>query len=116
MARIKSKKRSAANSKTSPPKPVFFLDRSLGKHVVADALRQAGVEVRIHTDHFAENELDEVWLREVGRHGWIVLTKDKNIRHRVLELSALITARVSAFILTSGNLTHTISPRNAAVL
>jgi predicted nuclease of predicted toxin-antitoxin system len=102
---MKSKKRSAANSKKSPPKPVFFLDRSLGKHIVADALRHAGAEVRIHGDHFAEDEKDERWLREVGKQGWIVLTKDKNIRYHLLEIAALIRGAVSAFILTSGNLT-----------
>lgn len=105
MAGMKSKKRSAANSKKSPPKPVFFLDRSLGKHIVSDALRLAGAEVRIHADLFAEDEKDEKWLREVGQKGWIVLTKDKNIRYHQLEIAALIRGAVAAFILTSTDLT-----------
>jgi hypothetical protein len=36
----------------SPPERlVFFIDRSLGRKVIPDALRAAGEEVRIHDDH-----------------------------------------------------------------
>ncbi len=99
----KSKKRSAANSKLPEP-IVFFLDRALGNKVIADALRAAGAEVRIHSDHFAAAAPDAEWLIEVGRQGWIVLTKDSKIRYRTIERMALINARVGAFVLVSGNL------------
>jgi hypothetical protein len=49
--------------------PVFFVDRSLGKHVVPDALRAAGAHVEVHDDHFAQDALDEVWLPAVGQNG-----------------------------------------------
>ena len=64
---------------------IFFLDRSLGKHIVANALRQAGAVVKLHDDHFPQDARDEEWLREVGRREWIVLTKDSRIRHRAHE-------------------------------
>ena len=83
---------------------VFFVDRSLGKHTIAEALRQAGVEVQIHDDHFPQNATDETWLREVGRRGWIVLTKDTWIRRRSNERTALMRAGVRAFVLIAGNL------------
>jgi predicted nuclease of predicted toxin-antitoxin system len=91
---------------------IFFVDRSLGKHTIADALRQAGVAVEIHDDHFSQNATDETWLREVGRRGWIVLTKDTWIRRRSHERAALIHARVRAFVLVAGNLA---GPEMAAV-
>jgi hypothetical protein len=56
---------------------VFFVERSLGRRVVADALRQAGVRVEIHADYFADRTEDPVWLSQVGPRGWIVLMKDK---------------------------------------
>lgn len=37
-------------------------------------------------------------------NGWVVLTKDKQIRRRTLELKALTEAGVAAFVLTAGNL------------
>ena len=39
-----------------------------------------------------------------GRERWIVLTKDKHIRRRELELRAFTLAKVRAFVLTSGDL------------
>lgn len=45
----------------------FFLDRSLGKEIVAEALRVAGAHVEIHDDRFPPDAKDEDWLNEVGR-------------------------------------------------
>jgi predicted nuclease of predicted toxin-antitoxin system len=101
----KSKKPSGANSPSKlPDEPVFFLDRSLGKHRVATALRQAGATLHIHDDHFPPDAKDEHWLTTTGRRGWIVLTKDHRIRYRHVERLALMKAGVAAFILTSGDL------------
>lgn len=58
----------------------FFVDRCLGRGPVVSALRAAGVQTHAHDDHFAQDTLDVDWLTEVGRQGWVVLTKDKNIR------------------------------------
>jgi hypothetical protein len=44
-----------------PEAPTFFLDRSLGKNLVAEALRTAGVQVEVHDDHFAPDAKDEDW-------------------------------------------------------
>ena len=71
---------------------------------MATALREAGAVLHIHDDHFPPDAKDEDWLAEVGRHGWIVLTKDYRIRYRHVERLALMKAGVAAFILTSGDL------------
>jgi hypothetical protein len=103
---MKSKKRSAASSRSKPPdSPTLFVDRSLGRHHVADALRQAGATVEIHDDHFSPNAPDDEWLGEVGRRGWIVLTKDRRIRYRPNQILALKRGWVVAVVLASGNLT-----------
>lgn len=102
---MKSKKPSGANSRSKPPEsPVFFLDRSLGKKRIATALRQAGVIVHVHDEHFLPDAKDEDWLSQVGQRGWVVLTKDHRIRYRQVERLALLRAGVAAFILTSGDL------------
>jgi hypothetical protein len=49
----------------------------------------------------------------VGARGWIVVTKDKAIRHRGNELAALQAAHVAAFVLTTKGLT---GPENGALL
>ena len=65
-----------------------------------DALREAGCTVHAHAEYFAANCPDTVWLREVGRRGWIVLTKDARIRYRPNERRILLNSRVKAFIPT----------------
>jgi predicted nuclease of predicted toxin-antitoxin system len=91
-------------SSKQPDESVFFLDRSLGKKKVAQALREAGVVVEVHDDHFPVDAQDQVWLREVGRHGWVVLTKDRKIRYRKVESTALLQEGVRAFVLTAGEI------------
>jgi predicted nuclease of predicted toxin-antitoxin system len=87
-----------------PPDPfVVFLDRSLGKQVIATALRTAGFQVEFHDDHFSADAKDEQWLTEVGRKSWVVLTKDKKIKYRVVELAAVVAANAKVFTLTAGS-------------
>lgn len=83
---------------------VFFVDRSLGKHVVAQALRLAGATVEVHDDRFPPDATDEEWLADVGKKGWIVLTKDNRLRYHSREKATLLRWGVKAFILTARNL------------
>lgn len=69
-----------------------------------DTLRRAGMQAEAHDDHFPPDTPDGVWLSAVGKRGWIVITKDKAIRHRASELQALRDARVSAFVVTAKGL------------
>jgi hypothetical protein len=94
------KKRSAAKP---PDQPVFFIDRSLGKIDVPDALRSEGYRCELHDSHFEQQTEDAIWLRDVATHQWVVLTKDERIRYRPLEFQALVEARVRAFIVVCGN-------------
>jgi predicted nuclease of predicted toxin-antitoxin system len=87
-----------------PPDPfVVFLDRSLGKQVIATALRTAGFQVEVHDDRFRVDAQDQEWLTEVGRKGWIVLTKDKKIKYRMVELAAVVAAEAKVFTLSAGS-------------
>jgi hypothetical protein len=90
----------------SPPE--FFIDRSLGRHIVPGALRAAGVTVYTMADIYGERIgqglADEEWLRDVGAQHWIVLMKDARIRRRPAELDVLAAHNVRAFCLTNANL------------
>jgi predicted nuclease of predicted toxin-antitoxin system len=82
---------------------VFFIDRSLGKHIFPDALRKRSLKVEAHDDHLPSNATDEEWLELVGHKGWVAVTKDRKIRYRSLEMQALISAGVRTFLLTGKN-------------
>ena len=84
-------------------RPTLFVDRSLGKGV-ARRLREAGAVVEMHDDHFPQTTPDTEWIPEVARRGWVVLTKDKNIRRRQDERTALLLAKSRVFTLSSGNM------------
>lgn len=101
----RSKKRSVANSKPQPESFVFYLDRNLGKHVIADALRASGLQVEVHDDHLPIDSPDEDWIALVGQRNWIALTKDKNIRYRHAEIGAIKRHRARVLVIRAKNAT-----------
>lgn len=76
---------------------VFFTDRDLGKQFPG-ILREAGLVVERHDDHFGHNTPDKVWLAEASRRGWIAITHNKRIRYTPNELAAIIQHRVALLI------------------
>jgi hypothetical protein len=85
----------------------------MGIRHAREALVGAGATVEIHACHFAENAPDAEWLPEIGKRGWVLITKDKAISRRPIELNAIIAANVRAFVLTKGQQT---GPDAAAML
>ncbi|HZR92754.1 MAG TPA: hypothetical protein VFA44_10180 [Gaiellaceae bacterium] len=92
----------------SPQQLEFFLDRSLGRHRVAEALRAAGWTLRTHHEVYGDRD-EEVpdieWLELCGRENLPVLTKDRRLRYRRAEIQAIRRFGVRAFVLTGGSLT-----------
>jgi predicted nuclease of predicted toxin-antitoxin system len=101
-----SKKASDANSTSSPqPDITFYLDKCLGRNVIAAALRSQGYAVELHTDHFPEDEDDHIWLPQVGEKGWIILTKDNHIHRNQIEIAALLKSNTATFALRAKSAT-----------
>ena len=88
--------------------PEFFIDRSLGRFTVPQALRACGLVVHtmaeVYGEQVGQGLQDETWLRDVGERGWVVLMKDDAIRRRPAEREALIESGVRAFCLTNAQL------------
>ena len=103
----RSKKRSDASSKSQPDKFVFFLDRNLGNRVIAQALRDAGHPVEIHDAHLPVAAPDEDWIRLISSRGWVGVTKDKRIRYRTAEISAIKEYGARVLVIRAKNLTGT---------
>jgi hypothetical protein len=102
----RSRKRSGASSaRRRKQPPTYFVDECLGRHFVVEALKAAGALVEIHQDHFPSGAADTEWLPAIGERGWILLTKDRQIRRRELEIQAIVNARIRAFVLTTAELT-----------
>ena len=99
--------------KESPAKQleniIFFVDRSSGKQL-AEGLKELGLNVEKHDDHFEQNTLDYVWLEKCGEMNWVVISSDKAIKKNFLEKQALIKSNLASFFFTSANLTSQTPP------
>ena len=88
--------------------PEFFIDRSLGRRHLADALGEHGLIVHtmasVDGEQTAQRIEDERRLCDVGSRGWVVLMKDDAIRRRAAERDALVQAGVRAFCPTNAQL------------
>jgi predicted nuclease of predicted toxin-antitoxin system len=87
-----------------PPEPDLFIDRDAWSRVLGEALTAAGIDFVAHHQRFAPDAPDTEWLAVAGAAGWLVLTRDQNIRRRPNELAAVRAARVCMFVLGQGNL------------
>jgi hypothetical protein len=88
--------------------PRFFLDRSLGRRAVPEALRADGWEVITLAEHYGmpadEQVAETAWIEEAAKRGWPILMKDKRIRHRQAEITAVTEHKARCFVITRGDL------------
>jgi hypothetical protein len=68
---------------------VFFTDRDLGVAFPA-ILREGGLDVERHSDHFRPDCPDDEWIAEVATRGWVAITHDGRIRYKPNELAAVV--------------------------
>lgn len=66
----------------------FFTDRDLGL-AFPEILKNAGVEVERHQDHFAHDATDEEWIGFVATRGWVAITHNERIRYTPNELATV---------------------------
>jgi hypothetical protein len=87
----------------------FFTDRSLGDHVVPDALRAAGWNVVSMRERYgsvtAQDLADIDWILDASARGEVLLTGDKTIAKRPLEAQAVVQAGARVFALGNSQLT-----------
>jgi hypothetical protein len=79
---------------SQPEQPLrFFPDRSLGRKAVPEALRAEGWDVITLAEHYGmpadEQVADTDWIEEAAQREWPILLKDKRIRHRQAEITAV---------------------------
>jgi hypothetical protein len=94
---------------SQPEQPLrFFLDRSLGRKAVPEALRADGWDVVTLAEHYGipadEQVKDTDWIEEAAKRGWPILMKDKRIRYRKAEITAVAEHKARCFVITRGDL------------
>ena len=91
-------------SEAPTERPTLFIDRCAWSRKLGEALDAAGIPYVAHHQHFAPDSPDEEWLLAVQSNGWLIVTRDKNIRYKANEHRALVQARLLMFVLTQGGL------------
>ncbi len=81
---------------------ILFFDRSVGiivpKVLLWKSLRFP-IQVHYHQQHFALDEQDDVWLKQVGQWGWTVIGHDSKYHQKPSELSAIKQYKIGCFYL-----------------
>ncbi|MDQ2728693.1 MAG: hypothetical protein M3Y91_12720 [Actinomycetota bacterium] len=89
--------------------PDLFVDRSLGRLVVPDLLRAAGLRLITLAERDGmpanENVPDVTWLADAGSRGEAALMKDERIARNVAERNAIAAHGVRCFCLARADLT-----------
>lgn len=97
---------SPRRSRPERPPPIFFLDRGLGRHYVAEALRRANnvqLMAEVYPDGLDQTIDDPTWIGRASAEGWMALTKDAclvcyhqdALRHSTLRVFALDNANLT---------------------
>jgi hypothetical protein len=82
----------------------FFFDNNLGNNLVV-GLRAFGEDVIHLTDEFSPGTPDEIWLKEIGEKGYVLITRDERVRWNPAEITAFCKYKVGAFFLGGKSLT-----------
>jgi len=77
----------------------FFFDNNLSPRLV-DGLGAFGENVQHLRETFAPDTKDAIWIPQVAEWEWILVTRDKRIRTRPLEIEARVRSGLSAFVFT----------------
>ena len=84
--------------------PDLFLDRSLGRRKVPQALREAGLRLTTLAERYGvpadELVTDVEWLSDAGRRGEVVFMKDERIRYNLAERMVVREHAVRCFCLS----------------
>jgi PIN like domain len=90
-----------ASGDVAEPGLRFFVDRSLGAHVVPTALREAGWILETMDERYGEKLSQEIrdvqWIEEATELGDVLLCKDLRIAVNPLEADAVYRVSARAF-------------------
>jgi hypothetical protein len=77
---------------------VYFTDRDLGRQFPS-ILRDGGIRVEMHGDHFPAVTPDDEWLAGVAERRWVVVTHDKRIRYKPNERDAVMRSKIALLVI-----------------
>lgn len=89
----------------------FFTDVNCGKEFPR-LLREAGLTVHVHVDHFEADADDVVWAPAIAERGWVGISRDRRITRTAMEYDAILFAGGRLFVMTGGGMKTDLLARN----
>ncbi|HEV7587935.1 MAG TPA: hypothetical protein VGO40_07360 [Longimicrobium sp.] len=89
----------------------FFTDVNCGKQFPR-LLREAGLTVHMHIEHFEADADDVVWAPAIAERGWVGISRDRRITRTALEYDALMFAGGRLFVMTGGGMKTDLLAKN----
>ncbi len=90
-----------------PHRPTLFIDRNSGgkklQRLIAEAI---DIRVVLHDEHYKDGSSkvpDHVWLSDIGKLGWVIVTGDFDTLKSPLFLAGLHRSRARVFLLSALN-------------
>ena len=77
----------------------LFLDRDQGNKVIPGFLQRTGLKVECHSKYYKDDLEDDIWIRDVSRKGWLIVSSDKGLENDVANKLAVIESKAKVFIL-----------------
>ena len=69
---------------------------------MASVLRLAGMTAHCHNTFFDKEEEDHIWIPDIAKRKWIIVTSDKGIETDPVNRSAVLNSDAIVFILEDG--------------
>ena len=80
----------------APRQRILFFDRSTGRGF-ANALKCLDIQTKYGDQLFAPDTLDDEWLPDVGRRGWVLCTQDYSHHENENEALAIKQYKIRCF-------------------
>ena len=96
---MKSKRLSNTSTRLPKPPP-FFIDRSCGGVLLAEAIRAWDWSVHVHRVRYGDRKKidDDRWILDAGEKNWRIITSDKDLETRYH--NAIVQANAGIFVLS----------------
>ncbi|MEO6036411.1 MAG: hypothetical protein ABIQ35_14255 [Verrucomicrobiota bacterium] len=89
---------------TGLPRKTVFIDRNSGGLAFRSIFFSANFKVVLHDDYFTDRQTaDHVWVKEIGRLGWLMVTGDSATEKSAFFLEAFRHSKSHVFILCALN-------------
>ena len=67
-------------------------------------LKEIGMRVEVHRDHFKQEEADHLWIPVCAQKGWVIISGDKGLEKTAINSESVSTSAAKVFLLTDNNL------------